>query len=71
MRWASNGTVACRGDDVGAEGQVGDELAVHHVKLDEVHARFLQRRDLLAEAGEVGRQHGRCDLDRASHPGRR
>ena len=74
IRWASNGTVACvagGGDDVGPERQVGDELAVHHVPLDEVDARLLQRGDLLAEPGEVGRQHGRGDLDRAGHPRRR
>jgi hypothetical protein len=38
IRWASNGTeaVARRGDHVGAEREVGDELAVHHVPLDQV-----------------------------------
>ena len=59
--------VARRGDDVGTERQVGDELAVHHVPLDEVDAGLLQGDDLLTEAGEVGRQHRRGDLDRAGH----
>ena len=59
--------VARRGDDVGAERQVGDELAVHHVPLDEVDAGLLQGDDLLTEAGEVGRQHRRGDLDRTGH----
>ena len=59
--------VAGGGDDVGAERQVGHELAVHDVPLDEVDAGLLQRGDLLAEAGEVGREHGRGDLDRSGH----
>ena len=71
IRWASNGTVACLpagGDDVGPEGEVGHEAAVHHVPLDAVDARLLQGAALLAQPGEVGREHGRDDRDR---PGRR
>ena len=72
IRWASNGTVtygAGGGDDVGPEREVGHELAVHDVPLDEVDAGLLQGGDLLAEPGEVGGQHGRGDLDRAGHRG--
>jgi hypothetical protein len=70
MRCASNGTCgvrAARGDDVGPDGQVRDEDAVHDVPLDPVHAGLLERRHLLAEAGEVGWQHRRHDLDRTGH----
>ena len=56
-----------RGDDVGAERQVGDELSVHHVPLDEVDAGVLERDDLVAEPGEVGGQDRRGDLDRSGH----
>ena len=47
IRWASNGTRDVRpggGDDVGPERQVGHELAVHDVPLDEVDAGLLERR---------------------------
>ncbi len=55
------------GDHVGAEREVRDELAVHHVPLDEVDPGRLECGDLLAEPGEVGGQHGRGDLDRSAH----
>ena len=38
------------GDHVGTERQVGDELAVHHVPLDEVDAGLLECDDLVTEA---------------------
>ena len=72
MRCASNGIVQCGAgglDHVGTERQVGDELAVHHVPLDAVGAGRLERRDLVAEPREVGREHRRDDLDRARHAG--
>jgi hypothetical protein len=50
----------CR-NDVRAEGEVGDEDTVHDVPLDPVHARLAQLPHLVAEAGEVGRQHRRHD----------
>ena len=37
------------GDHVGAEREVGDELAVHHVPLDEVDPGRLECGDLLTE----------------------
>ena len=61
--------LAHRGDDVGAEREVGDELTVHHVPLDEVDTGLLEGDDLVAEAGEVGGQHRRDDLDRSGHRG--
>ena len=63
--------IADRGDDVGPEREVGDELPVHHVPLDEVDARLLERDDLVAESGEVGGEHGRGDQDRQGHRARR
>ena len=65
------GVFTCGGDDVRSERQVGDELAVHHVPLDEIDAGLLEAGDLLAEPREVGRQHGGRDLDGAGHPRRR
>ena len=70
MRWASKGTDAVRpagGDDVGPEGEVGHEHAVHHVPLDAVDAGLLQGDALLAEPGEVGGEHRGDDRDRAGH----
>ena len=58
------------GDDVGAEGEVGHEAAVHHVPLDAVDAGLLEGDALLAEAGEVGGQHRGRDLDRRGDRGR-
>jgi 23S rRNA (uracil1939-C5)-methyltransferase len=51
------------GDDVGAEGEVGDEPAVHHVPLDAVDAGLLEGHALVAQPGEVGGEHGRGDVD--------
>jgi hypothetical protein len=44
------------GDDVGPECQVGDEVPVHHVPLDAVDPGLFQRRHLLTQPGEVGRE---------------
>ena len=46
---------ARRRDDVRAEGEVGNEHAVHDVPLDPVHARLAQFDHLVTDAGEVGR----------------
>ena len=72
MRWASNGRstrAAAGGDDVGPEGEVGHELAVHDVPLDAVDAGLLERAELVAQLGEVGGEHGRGDLDGAGGRG--
>ena len=61
------GVLAGRGDHVGAEGEVGHELAVHHVPLDPVDSGGFQGGDLLAQLGEVGGQHARGDLDWSRH----
>ena len=51
---------AC-GDQIGAERQVGYELAVHHIPLDTVGSGRLERRHFLAHAGPVGGQYRRCE----------
>ena len=58
-----------RGDHVGAEGDVGHEVAVHHVDLHPVGAGGLDGGDLLAEAGEVGREDRGDDLRRPREGG--
>ena len=63
--------IADRCDDVRPERQVRHELPVHHVPLDEVDARLLERDDFVAEPREVGGQHGRDDHDRQGHRPRR
>jgi hypothetical protein len=63
------GVRTARPDHVGADREVGDEDAVHHVPLDPVDAGRLERRHLRPEAGEVGGEDRGDDLDRASHGG--
>jgi hypothetical protein len=53
------------GDDVGTEGEVRHEVAVHDVPLDAVDAGLLQIDAGVAQVGEVRGQHGGDDLDRA------
>ena len=64
------GAIAAGGDHVGAEGEVRDEPAVHHVPLDAVDAGVGEVRDRVAEPGEVGGQDRRGDLEVRSVPGR-
>jgi 23S rRNA (uracil1939-C5)-methyltransferase len=56
-----------RGDDVGTEREVRDEVAVHHVPLDAIYAGLLEGDALVAQPGEVGGQDGRRDGDRSRH----
>ena len=44
-----------------ADGEVGNEMAVHHVDVDPVGARLVDRADFLAELGEVGGEDRRGD----------
>ncbi len=60
---------ADRGDDIGTEGQVRDETAVHHIELDPIHPGLLQGLALLAQPGEIGREHRGGDQD-GRHPRR-
>ena len=50
------GVRAHRLDDVGTIGNVGDEMAVHHVEMDPVGAGGIDGAHLFAEFGKVGRQ---------------
>ena len=50
-----------------ADGQVGDEMAVHDVDVDGVGAGGLQRPHLFAEAREVRCQNRRRDAHRPLH----
>src|SRR3989338_3011802 len=52
-----------------ADADVGDEVAVHHVDVQQAAAGGLELRDLLAQTGEVRRQNGGGDLGAvALHP---
>ena len=52
--------------EIGADRDVGDEMAVHDVHVDRPGAAALGRGDLLPQAGEIGRQdRGREDQDPA------
>ncbi|CAB4656439.1 unannotated protein [freshwater metagenome] len=55
------------GDHVWPEGEVGDELAVHHVELDDVDASLIQCMDLFTKLGEISGQYRGGDLDRQRH----
>ena len=50
-----------RPDDRGADGQVGQEVAVHHVDVDDGGAAGFDLPDRFAQVGEVGRQEGGGD----------
>ncbi len=52
---------AYRLDDIGAVGNVGDEMAVHHVEMDPVGAGRIDGADLLAQSGKIRRQDRRRD----------
>src|SRR5690606_24957355 len=54
------GLWAQRLDEAGAEGYVGDEAAVHHVKVQPIRA--LYRRDRLRQVGKVRREERRGDF---------
>ncbi len=55
------GVRADRLDDVGAIGNVGDEMAVHHIEMDPVGAGRIDGANLFAEPGEIRSQDRRCD----------
>ena len=56
------GAAAHRLHDGRADGQVGDEMAVHDIHMDIIGAGLFHGPDLFAEAGEVGGKNGRGDL---------
>ena len=53
--------------DHGAEGQIGDVMVVHHVKVDPVGTGGDDGLDLLTQAGKVGGKYGGGDA--VSHGG--
>jgi hypothetical protein len=55
------GVRAHRLDDIGTVGNVGDEMPVHHVEMDPVGARGIDRTYLFAQPGEIRRQDRRRD----------
>jgi hypothetical protein len=55
------GVRAHRLDDVGAIGNVRNEMPVHHVEMDPVGAGGIDGADFFAEFGEIRRQDRRRD----------
>src|SRR5208283_2123465 len=45
------------------EGEIGDEMSIHNVDMDDAGATFLGGAYLLAETGEVRRKNRRCKLN--------
>ena len=54
-----------------ADREVRHEMAIHHVDVDPVRARFVDRAHFLAELREVGGQDGRGDEGTGQRPIRR
>jgi hypothetical protein len=52
---------------VGTDGDVGEEMAVHHVDMHPVGAGRLDRAHFVAELGEIGGEERRGDDQRARH----
>ena len=67
IRCTSSGTLDVRPDRLAhqrADGEVGDVMVVHHVEVDQVGARALDRAHFLAQAREVGGKDARRDAER-------
>ena len=45
-----------------ADGDVGDEVTVHHIHVQQARPRAEHDVHLVAEAGEIGREDGRSHL---------
>ncbi len=52
-----------RGEDDGADGDLGNEVAVAGIEVEDPCARLHERAELLTETGEVRRVDRRLDLD--------
>ena len=63
------GVRAQRLHHVRPDGDVGHEMAVHHVDMDPVGAGGVDRAHFLAQLGEIGGQDRRGDNERAIHRG--
>ena len=61
IQW--NGGQLCYGfDNCRTHRDIGNEAPVHYVDVDEIGARILRLRHLLAQAREIGGQYRRSDL---------
>ena len=49
------------------DGEVGNEMSVHHIDMDEVRAGSFDRFHLRPQAGEIRRENGWRDADRSYH----
>lgn len=58
-----------RCDHSGAEREIGDELTIHHVPLDQIDTGSLQCFHLFAETAEIDGEDARSDLDRTAERG--
>ena len=65
------GVLAAGRDQVGPERQIRNELAVHHVPLDAIGPRILQRSHFVTHAGPIGRQNRRRQVNGSSRGGGR
>jgi hypothetical protein len=54
-------------DDGRAERDVGNEVAIHHIKMDPIGAGRIHVADFRAKPGEVGREDRRGDDERPGH----
>ena len=61
------GVAADRLHHIRADGDVGNEMAVHDVDMDPVGAGGIDRAHFLAELGEIGGEDRRGDDERAMH----
>ena len=52
-----NAVVAQRLTNRRAKAEIGDEVVVHHVKMDDVRPGGEHGSDVLAQTGEIGRQY--------------
>src|SRR5690606_1511652 len=54
-------------DDDRPHGNVRYKVPIHHIDMDEVSSGSFRGPDLIAEAREVCRQYGGCNLDVSAH----
>jgi hypothetical protein len=53
--------LAQRLDDHGTDGEVGNEVPVHHVHMEPIGSGLLDRKAVVGETGEIGGKDGWCD----------
>lgn len=61
------GMAAGGGNDVGPEGEIGNELSVHHIPLEKIDASCIQGFDLGTQFGKVAGENRRSYLNREGH----